>query len=88
MKHKSKTRRKTLFQTSKRRRPHLRTDGVLARGEGMGVGSDLLSIIEIMLKDMVRSGESISLIMDDGRLAIIGETSGIDLCEASDEESE
>ena len=88
MKHKSKNQRKNPFRTSKRRRPRPRRDGVLARGEGMGVDCDLLTIIEIMLKDMVSSGESISLIMDDGRLVVIGEISGIDLCDISGKEVE
>ena len=88
MKHKSKNQRKNPFQTSKKRRPHPRADGVLVGGEEMGVESDLLSIIEIMMNDVVDQGGTISVNEKDGRLSISAKTSGTNLYDDTWKEEE
>lgn len=60
--------------------------GLTAGGKGMGEGRDLQAIIELVLKDIVDQGGTISLSMDDGKLHISGAASDEFYGEESDKE--
>jgi hypothetical protein len=83
----NKKKRKKPFRSSKRNRPDVSRIGALAGGGGMAADSDLLSILEIMLMDIVDQGGTIFMNVEDGRLSISGEISGMILCDVSGKEA-
>lgn len=83
----NKKKRKKPFRSSKRNRPDASRTGALAGGAGMAADSEFHSTLEIMLMDIVDQGGTISMNVEDGRLSISGDTSGMNLCDVSGKEA-
>ena len=88
MKRKRRKKRKQPFRSFKRNRHNESVDCLLAGGAGMAADSDTESSINNMMMEILNSGGTISLIVDDGRLVLIDESSGMVLCDDLEKEVE
>lgn len=82
-----KAKRKHLSSFKKK---HSKSNGscFIEEGKVIAEESETLSILKSMLKDIVDQGGTISMNVEDGRLSIKGEVSGMDLYGVSGKEAE